>query len=98
MSWPLIARAEEARRLYRIFWVSTETEPDPFLEGFREGLRALGYVEGKTVAFETHYAPGNPQALRQIISELSRGKIDLAVSSGPATRAMTASKICSALK
>jgi putative tryptophan/tyrosine transport system substrate-binding protein len=90
VAWPLIARAQEARRLYRIFWVSTETEPDPFLEGFREGLRALGYVEGKTVAFETHYAPGNPQALRQIISELSRGKIDLAVSSGPATRAMTA--------
>ena len=33
---------------------------------------------------------GNPQALREVASELRRGKVDLAVSSGPATRAMTA--------
>src|SRR5882757_9519497 len=88
--WPCVARAQGQTRLYRIFWVSTETQPDPFLDGFREGLRARGYVEGKNVAFELHYAPGNPQALRQVISELRRGDIDLAVSSGPATRAMTA--------
>jgi putative ABC transport system substrate-binding protein len=90
MAWPLAARAQEPTRLYRIFWVSTESEPDPFLDGFREGLHARGYVEGKNVDFELHYAPGNPDALRQVISELRRGSIDLAVSSGPATRAMTA--------
>jgi putative ABC transport system substrate-binding protein len=65
--------------------------PNPIpSNGFREGLRARGYVDGKDVAFELHYAPGNPQALREVISELRRGNIDLAVSSGPATRAMTA--------
>jgi putative ABC transport system substrate-binding protein len=53
-------------------------------------LRARGYVEGKNLAFELHYAPGNPQALREVVSELRRGNVDLAVSSGPATRAMTA--------
>jgi putative ABC transport system substrate-binding protein len=90
VAWPLAGRAQEPARLYRIFWVSTESQPDPFLDGFREGLRARGYVEGKNVAFELHYAPGNPQALRQVISELRRGDIDLAVSSGPATRAMKA--------
>lgn len=89
VAWPLVVRAQEARRIYRIFWVSTESQPDPFLDGFREGLRALGYVEGENIAFETHYAPGNPQALRQVVSELRRGNVDLAVSSGPATRAMT---------
>jgi putative ABC transport system substrate-binding protein len=90
MTWPFVARADEARRLYRIFWVSTESQPDPFLEGFREGLRALGYIEGETVVFETHYAPADPQALRQVVSELRQANVDLAVSSGPATRAMTA--------
>src|SRR5437868_10343159 len=90
MTWPLAGRAQERARLYRIFWVSTETQPDPFLEGFREGLRARGYVEGKNVVFELHYAPGNPEALRQVVSELRRGNVDLAVSSGPATRAITA--------
>jgi putative ABC transport system substrate-binding protein len=87
---PLAARAQEPTRLYRIFWVSTEPQPDPFLDGFREGMRARGYIEGKNVAFELHYQPGNPAALRQVISELRQGNIDLAVSSGPATRAMTA--------
>src|SRR5215212_10307548 len=82
---PRVARAQGDTKLYRIFWVSTESQPDPFLEGFREGLRALGYVEGKDVTFELHYAPGNPQGLRQVISDLSCGNLDLAVSSGPAT-------------
>src|SRR5215212_3730846 len=87
---PRAARAQGDTKLYRIFWVSTESQPDPFLDGFREGLRALGYVEGRDVAYELHYAPGNPQGLQNVISELGRGDIDLAVSSGPATRAMTA--------
>jgi putative ABC transport system substrate-binding protein len=90
MAWPVAARAEDSTRVYRIFWVSTQSLPDPFLDGFREGLRARGYVEGKNIALELHYAPGNPQALREVISDLRRGNIDLAVSSGPATRAMTA--------
>src|SRR5258708_8371342 len=90
LAWPLAAHAQAPTKLYRIFWVSTETQPDPFLEGFREGLRARGYVEGNNVAFELHYAPGNPEALRQVVSELRRGNVDLAVSSGPATPAMTA--------
>jgi putative tryptophan/tyrosine transport system substrate-binding protein len=92
MAWPAVALAEDSTRVYRIFWVSTQSLPDPFLDGFREGMRARGYVEGKNVAFELHYAPGNPQALREVISDLRRGDIDLAVSSGPATRAMTAVK------
>src|SRR5207253_11101262 len=40
--------------------------------------------------FELHYQPGNPEGLRQVLSEWRRGNVDLAVSSGPATRAMTA--------
>jgi putative ABC transport system substrate-binding protein len=90
VAWPAVALAQDSTRVYRIFWVSTQSLPDPFLDGFREGLRARGYVEGKNVTFELHYAPGNPQALREVISDLRRGNIDLAVSSGPATRAMTA--------
>src|SRR6478736_7396506 len=79
LAWPAIARAQDGAKLHRIFWVSTGSEPDPFLDGFRDGMRALGYVEGKTVTFETHYAPGNPQALRKIVSELQRRDIDLVV-------------------
>ena len=90
MACPATAFAQDSTRVYRIFWLSTQAQPDPFLAGFREGLRARGYFEGKNVAVELHYAIGNPQALREVATELRRGKVDLAVSSGPATRAMTA--------
>ena len=90
MACPAAAFAQDSTRVYRIFWLSTQAQPDPFLDGFREGLRARGYIEGKNVALELHYAIGNPQALREVATELRRGKVDLAVSSGPATRAMTA--------
>jgi len=55
-------------------------------------LRQRGYAEGKDVVFELHYAAGDPESLRQVVSELQRGNVDLAVSSGPATRALTAVK------
>ena len=90
MTWPRVVRAQQPRKVYRILWVSAESQPDPFLDGFREGLRERGYVEGRDVVFELHNAAGDPGALREMISDLKRGNIDLAVSSGPATRAMTA--------
>jgi len=90
MACPLVARAQDATKPYRVLWVSTQSQPDPFFEGFREGMRSQGYVEGKNVVFELHYAPGDYLALQRIVSELKRGDIDLAVSSGTATRAMAA--------
>jgi hypothetical protein len=50
--WPRVARAQPARPLPRIGWFSTDREPDPFLDGFREGLRRHGYVEGEHVVLE----------------------------------------------
>src|SRR5262245_50549274 len=86
--WPQLALGQERGRVYRIFWLSAGCEPDPLLEGFREGLRQHGYVEGKNLVFDLHYAAGDPAALRQMVSGLKRESVDLAVSSGPATRAM----------
>jgi len=51
MAWPVAASAQDSARVYRIYWLSTQSQPDPFLDGFREGLRARGYVEGKKVVF-----------------------------------------------
>ena len=62
VAWPFAIQAQTAK-LRRIFWVSTESQPDPFVDGFREGLRERGYVEGKDVILELRYAPGNPDAL-----------------------------------
>jgi hypothetical protein len=89
-AWLLAARAQQPAKWHRIFWASTESQPDPFVDGFREGLRERGYIEGVNVVLELRYAPGNPDALRAVVSELTRRNWDLAVSSGPAIRAMKA--------
>src|SRR6266566_4167315 len=90
-AWPICALAQQQpARIHRIFWASTEAQPDPFVDGFREGLRELGYIEGNNLVLQLRYAPGNPDALRSALSELTRDKVDLAVSSGPAIRAMKA--------
>jgi putative tryptophan/tyrosine transport system substrate-binding protein len=39
-------RAQSART-YRILWLSTESQPDPFIDGFRDGLRSQGLIEGQ---------------------------------------------------
>ena len=88
--WPQPARFESLSKVYRIFWISAGSEPDPLLDGFREGLRGLGYVEGKNLAFELRYAAGDPATLKRMVSELECDKIDLVVSAGPATRALKA--------
>jgi putative tryptophan/tyrosine transport system substrate-binding protein len=89
ISWPLAARAQPSNTHF-ILWVSTEAQPDPFIAGFREGMRERGYIEGKNLAFVLRYAPGDPAALRTMLPELLNIPADLIVSSGPAILAMRA--------
>jgi putative tryptophan/tyrosine transport system substrate-binding protein len=70
-----------------IGWISTETEPDPFIDGFREGLRRHGYVEGQNVVLDLRYTR-DLEALRSAVAELTQSRVAFIVSSGPATRAV----------
>ena len=88
-AWPVPGLAGPAPRGVRtILWVSTEAWPDPFIEGFREGMRAHGYVEGRDLEYVLRYAPGDPAALRAALPEILAVPADLIVSSGPATQAL----------
>ena len=91
-AWPIMARAQQATQPHRILWVSTGSQPDPFVDGFREGLSGLGYIEGRHFTLELRHAQGSPDRLRAAVSELARGDFALAVSSGPAIREMKAAK------
>ena len=71
----------------RIGWLSAGSQPDPFLEGFREGLRNLGYVEGQNVVLETRHAQGNLDALTAGAAELAQSNVALVVASLTAVRA-----------
>ena len=59
-AWPLAARGQPAAKTHFVLWVSTEAQPDPFIAGFREGMRERGYVEGQNLAFVLRYAHCRP--------------------------------------
>jgi ABC-type uncharacterized transport system substrate-binding protein len=59
------------------------------IEAFRQGLRELGYIEGKNIIIEWRSADGKPERRSEIAAELVRLKVDVIVSAGPtATRAI----------
>ena len=89
-AWPLAARAQQGAKVHFILWVSTEVQPDPFIAGFRQGMKDRGYVEGQNLAFVLRYAPGDPVAVRAMLPELLAIPADLIVVSGPAMQAMKA--------
>jgi putative ABC transport system substrate-binding protein len=54
-------------------------------EAFRQGLRELGYVEGKSIVIEWRYAEGKPDRLPSLVAELVRLKVDVIVTAGPSS-------------
>src|SRR5262245_17868677 len=65
------------------------------IEAFRQGLRELGYVEGKNIAIEYRYSEGKLDRLRELAAELVRLKVDIIVVAGgdpPRRAVMNATK------
>jgi ABC-type uncharacterized transport system substrate-binding protein len=59
------------------------------IEAFRQGLRELGYVEGKNIVIEYRYAEGKLDRLNEFAAEFVRLKVDLIVTAAPSsTRAV----------
>jgi putative ABC transport system substrate-binding protein len=54
-------------------------------EAFRQGLRDLGYVEGKNIVIEWRYAEGKPDRYPGLAAELVRLKVDVIVAGSPTT-------------
>lgn len=72
----------------RIAFVRAERPPSEYIDAFRQGLRELGYVEGKNVLIDVRSADGSEEKLRTLVAEIVRLKFDIIVASAPAaTRA-----------
>jgi putative ABC transport system substrate-binding protein len=54
------------------------------IEAFRQGLRELGYVEGKNIVIEYRWAEGKTERLPDLAAELVRLKVDIIVTAGAA--------------
>src|SRR3974390_1015041 len=75
--WPFAAYAQQAAKLYRIGILSPELPPPGFLDAFRQGLRDLGYVEGRDIALEVRNAEGYSQRLGALANILVELKVDV---------------------
>jgi putative ABC transport system substrate-binding protein len=78
------AKAQEATKLPRIGYLaaSPPTSSPARTEAFRQGLRELGYTEGKNIQIEYRWAEGKVDRLPHLASELVRLKADAIVSGG----------------
>jgi putative ABC transport system substrate-binding protein len=79
-AWPRAARAQQAGRLPTIgFAGSNAASWAPWTAAFLERLRALGWIEGRTVAIEYRWTEGRPERYAEIAAEFIRLKVDLIV-------------------
>jgi putative ABC transport system substrate-binding protein len=78
------AEAQQAKKVPRIGYLTGATPAGQSvrLEAFRQGLRELGYVEGKNIVVEYRYAEENPDRLPALAAELVRLKVDVLVTGG----------------
>lgn len=86
--------AQQQPRIWRIGFLavrsrSTPSNPDVYYDAFMEGMRELGYVEGKNLVIEWRYADGKYERLPGLAVELVRLKVEVIVTqSVPATDAL----------
>jgi len=77
---PFGAEAQQAAKIARIGWLGNSPSDLPHLrEAFLQGLRDLGYVEGRNVVIEYRYAQGKPERFPALAAELVALKVDVIV-------------------
>src|SRR6516162_2562997 len=77
-AWPLAARAQQQGKIPRIGII----DDAPMWNAFREGLRDLGYLEGRNIAFEYRTADGVPERLAEAATDLVRRPVDIIATYG----------------
>jgi putative ABC transport system substrate-binding protein len=80
---PLAAEAQPAGKVWRIgVLTGIDTPESPRGTSFRQGLRALGYVEGQNITIEWRVSDGQAERLPGLAAELVRLKVDVIVAIG----------------
>jgi putative ABC transport system substrate-binding protein len=94
LATPLASFAQQKARLWRIGYLamrsrSTPSNPEVYYDAFTQGMRELGYVEGKNLVIEWRFADGKAERLPRLAAELVEMKVDVIVTHAtPATEAL----------
>jgi putative ABC transport system substrate-binding protein len=89
---PLGAGAQQAGKVYRIGFLRAGQLLENYVEGFRQGLRERGYVDGQNVVVEFRATDGSFDQLPRFAEELVRSKVDVILASA-APAALAAKKV-----
>jgi ABC-type uncharacterized transport system substrate-binding protein len=83
----VVAQAQQPTKVPRIGYLTAGSlsTSSARIEAFRQGLRELGYVEGKNIVIEWRYAEGKLDRFPALAAELVRLKVDVIVTGGPTT-------------
>jgi putative ABC transport system substrate-binding protein len=85
-AWPLAARAQQRERMRRVavlFALATEDpEYQARLAAVVEGLRDLGWIEGRNVTLDIHRPAATPNDIRKKVAEMIAGKPDVIITTG----------------
>ena len=83
-AWPLAARAQQGMRTLGILMIVAENDPDSKLRiaAFRQGLRDLGWQDGRNIRIEYRWAAGRPDLIRQYAQELVALAPDIILANG----------------
>src|SRR5215467_6509526 len=86
LAFSVSAEAQQPKKVPRIGYLTGG--PNPAMvsrtEAFRQGLRELGYVEGKNMIIEWRYAEAKPERFPALAAELVRLKVDVIITGGEA--------------
>jgi len=82
--WPLAARGQQPGKVHRvgILWAGAPSANAPRMEAFRQGLRELGYVEGRNVVIAARGAPLSARSYIPLVDELIRERVDVILTAG----------------
>jgi putative tryptophan/tyrosine transport system substrate-binding protein len=88
-AWPLVGRAQPAERVRRIAVLMNNAQDDPEgqarAEAFRQGLQALGWIEGKNLRIDWYWTAGDIGRIRSNVTELAGRPPDIIVANGRVT-------------
>jgi putative tryptophan/tyrosine transport system substrate-binding protein len=76
-AWPLGAFAQDASKMWRMGFISQGYER--FYDALFEGLRELGYAEGRNLIVERRYAEGHAERFPEFAAEMVRLKVDVII-------------------
>ena len=83
--FPLTARSQQANRLPTIGFLGPDKQSwSSWIAAFENGLRKLGWIQGRTVAIEYRWSQGRPERVAEFSTEFVQQKVDVIVTYGGA--------------